>query len=346
MILKMLLTVAAAAVFGFILLKLKVPGGMLIGAIVGVVVLNLLTAQAFFYPKLKVGAQILTGTYMGCMVTREDMKRLKGVYKPFLFVIGCFLCLNIAVAFILSAVSDYSLITCLLATAPGGMSDMPLVAMDMGADASAVAVMQFVRMLFGLAVLPSVVRATVHSEETAAEAPVSLGRGQEKGLKPCLRALAIGAVGGAIGYFAGIPAGALALSLAAVMIASAFAPFTVYMPRWLRRCAQVISGCCIGVSIEAEQLSQLPRLIVPLLILCAGYAACCLGMGTLMHRLFKIDRREAMLALSPAGASDMALIAADMGISSPSLVVIQAGRLIIVTMLFPTIFSLIISLVG
>ena len=45
----------------------------------------------------------------------------------------------------------------LFCAAPGGMSDTPLIAMDMGADSSVVAVMQFVRMLFGMACLPTVI---------------------------------------------------------------------------------------------------------------------------------------------------------------------------------------------
>ena len=41
-----LLTIAVAAAGGLVLLKCKVPGGMLVGAIVSVVLLNLITDQA------------------------------------------------------------------------------------------------------------------------------------------------------------------------------------------------------------------------------------------------------------------------------------------------------------
>jgi uncharacterized membrane protein AbrB (regulator of aidB expression) len=47
MILRLLLTFLVAVLCGFILLKLKVPGGMLVGAIIGVVTLNISTGLAY-----------------------------------------------------------------------------------------------------------------------------------------------------------------------------------------------------------------------------------------------------------------------------------------------------------
>lgn len=48
-----LLTVAAAAGGGLLLMRLRVPGGMLVGAILGAVLVNLTTGQAYigWWPK-------------------------------------------------------------------------------------------------------------------------------------------------------------------------------------------------------------------------------------------------------------------------------------------------------
>ena len=71
----MLLTVLTAAASGLFLLRCRVPGGMLVGAILGVAILNLATEHAFLYPQTRVAAQALTGAYIGCMMTREDISR-------------------------------------------------------------------------------------------------------------------------------------------------------------------------------------------------------------------------------------------------------------------------------
>lgn len=78
----MMLTIAAAALCGLLLLKLKVPGGMLVGAIIGAASLNLITQQAFIYAQTRVLAQSLTGAYIGCMITREDVRHLPPASPP------------------------------------------------------------------------------------------------------------------------------------------------------------------------------------------------------------------------------------------------------------------------
>lgn len=50
-----------------------------------------------------------------------------------------------------------------------------------------------------------------------------------------------------------------------------------------------------------------------------------------------------MLTLSPAGATEMALIAADLGVESANLVVLRLCRLVGVTVLFPNIFQLVVT---
>ena len=66
-----------------------------------------------------------------------------------------------------------------------------------------------------------------------------------------------------------------------------------------------------------------------------------------MSRLFHVQLREAMLTMSPAGASEMALIAADFGLeNSTNLVVLQICRLVGVLVIFPQIFQVIVLILG
>ena len=153
----MALTILAALCAGLLVFKLKVPGGMLVGAILGAAALNVATGQAFIYPQTRMLAQALTGAYIGCMMTREDVRHLPRLIRPYLTVVASLLALNLAMAAFYFRVTDLDLLTCLFCAAPGGMSDTPLIAMDMGADSSVVAVMQFVRMIFGMGCLPSVI---------------------------------------------------------------------------------------------------------------------------------------------------------------------------------------------
>lgn len=70
-----------------------------------------------------------------------------------------------------------------------------------------------------------------------------------------------------------------------------------------------------------------------------------IGVGYFIHRTFGVPLREAMLSLAPAGASEMALIAADLGVESTNLVVLQICRLVGVMLVFPHIYNLILYFV-
>lgn len=343
------LTVLAALCVGLLVFKMKVPGGMLVGAILGAALLNIATGQAFIYPQAKVLAQALTGAYIGCMMTKEDIGHLPRLIRPYLMVLGSLLTLNLIMAALFFRVTNLDLLTCLFCAAPGGMSDTPLIAMDMGADGSVVAVMQFVRMLFGMACLPSVIMLSDRMIEPEAakelEEHVDFSRAvQEKKVRPTFQGfvptLCAAVAAAVLGKLSGVPAGALsaALIVTAWLKLSGKCPG---MPMWLRRMAQIISGCCIGSTITRSQIIQMKQLALPAVALCLGYMICCVGMGLVVSKVFRIQLREAMLTLSPAGATEMALIAADLGVESTDLVVLQICRLVGVTLIFPQIFHVI-----
>lgn len=348
----LILTIAAAALCGLLLLKLKVPGGMLVGAIIGAASLNLITQQAFIYPQARVLAQSLTGAYIGCMMTREDVRHLPRLLRPYLVVIVSLLTLNLTMAALIYRVTDFDLLTSLFCSAPGGISDIPLIAMDMGADASAVAVMQFVRSIFGMACLPSIIvlsdriiepQAAYGTEEKAERRGQKIPAKPKPTLRGFLPTFACALAAGILGKLSGFPAGTMS---AALIVSSVLklSGKTSGMPMWLRRVAQVISGCCIGAGLTRAQALQIGQLFLPALALCLGYIVCCVGIGLLLHKLFHIRLREAMLTMSPAGATEMALIAADLGVESADLVVLQICRLVGVNLLFPHIFNLIVGL--
>lgn len=346
----MILTVASAALCGLLLLKLKIPGGMLVGAIIGAASLSLITQQAFIYSQTRVLAQSLTGAYIGCMMTREDVRHLPRLLRPYLVVIASLLTLNLTMAALICRTTDFDLLTSLFCAAPGGISDIPLIAMDMGADVSAVAVMQFVRSVFGMACLPSIIVLSDRIIEPQAAYGPEERTGNEKDPakpKPTFRGFlptfACALAAGILGKLSGFPAGTMS---AALIVSSALklSGKTSGMPMWLRRAAQVISGCCIGSGLTRAQVLQIKQLFLPALFLCLGYIVCCVGVGCFLHKLFHIRLREAMLAMSPAGATEMALIAADLGVESADLVVLQICRLVGVNLMFPHMFNMIVHL--
>lgn len=350
----MCLTMLLAAVLGILLQRLRVPGGMLVGAILGAAGLNIITGNAFIYLETRVLAQALTGAYVGCMVTREDVARLPELIRPYLTILASLLALNLAMGAFIYWVTEFDLLTCLLAAAPGGITDISLIAMDMGADASVVAVMQFVRMMFGLSCLPAiiVVADRMIEPEVARELDAHgaehhrvAAKKKNATLKGFLPTFCVALGAAVLGKLSGVPAGAMSAALiaTAAMKLSGKCPG---MPLWLRRVAQVVSGCCIGCDITLGQVLQLRQMAFPAVVLCLGYIACCVLAGLLITKLFRIELREAMFTLSPAGATETALIAADLGVESANLAVLQICRFVGVVIFFPHIFRFVLYILA
>lgn len=347
----LLITLAVGIGAGLLLFRLKVPGGMLVGAIIGVCLLNVLTGKAFMYSQAKIAAQLITGTYIGGMITRKEAKHIPEVIKPFSIVIVSLLVLNLTIGFLFMKITSLDRLTCLFCAMPGGMTDTTLIALDMGANSTMVTVMQFIRMLFGLACLPSLI---LLADNKLSGKPSEKLVKKERAKSPTAKksssfiafipTLLIGIVAGLLGRLSKIPAGTMSFSLIAVAIAN-ITGFAKPMPIWLRRLAQVFSGCCIGVSVAPQDLGQLGTMIIPAVILCAAYLLNCVLVGMLIHRWLHISLRESMLFLSPAGATEMALIAADMGITDANLSVLQICRLVSVNVVFPQLFRLILLLI-
>lgn len=342
MISQLILTLSAGFAGGWIFHRLKVPGGMLVGAVLGVAVLSIGFEAAYMPPSAKVLAQLVAGAFIGATVDKDDLHHLRRIIRPALIILSTYLALNIAVGFLVWAVSPLDLATALFAAVPGGISDVPLIAADMGASPARVAVLQFVRLAVGVGVFPAMIGrlCPAPAAETGGEAPA---RAPITDRRPVvfLVTLAVAAVCGLAGHLLRIPAGVITLSMLGVL-ALKLAVGMCWLPMWSKRVAQVLSGACIGCTVSRADLLEMGHLLLPMAIIVLGYTVNCFAMSWLLRRFCGMSPRESMLASTPAGAGDMALISGDLGVSSPDLIVLQIIRLVGVIGIFPQVMGLIL----
>ena len=340
---QLLLTIACALAVGYFLDRIRMPGGMMVGAVLGSSLLGVLAGQSYMPGFAKTTAQIIAGAFIGSGITRDDLREMKTVFKPALILIPCLLGINVAAGLLIYRTSQMDLMTALMCCVPGGISDIPMIAADMGADVSIVTSMQFVRMILGLGVFPLMIRIATGGEAKKADI---IRRRKKKEFKAhyVLFTFIVAALCGMIGKASPMPSGTMGFAtLGSIAFACAF-PGKAQMPRQFRKCAQLLSGAYVGASIGIEQVRVLMTLSIPVLILCSSYILICFGIGFLLFRAGCFDRREGMLAATPAGASDMALISADLGVSNVKLIVLQVLRLVVVVLVFPPVLSFVAHL--
>lgn len=331
---------------GLLLYKLKVPGGMMVGAILSVTILSISSCIAFMPSEAKLTAQCLAGAFIACSVERDDLNNVSKLWKPLLVLLTSLLTCNLLLGALICLCSPLDLLTAMLSAVPGGMSDTPIIAADMGADAGKVAILQFVRMSTGIGVFPSLILLLNKNQSESDGDDPSLEQSAktiQKGIPCFLCTLVAAFLCGFLGKRLGIPAGGLIFSMFGV-IALKFLWGKAWLPIWAKRLAQILSGAYIGCGITQSDVLELRYLIVPALLVLIGYFLHSLLAGQFLHKLFGYSLKTAMLIATPAGASDMALISADLGVGNKAVIELQIIRMVVVISVFPQIIALIVWL--
>ncbi len=345
------LTLLLGTLAGLLINKLRVPGGFLVGAIVGAALFNIFLASAYMPSHTKLLVQIIAGAFIGCSMEKSDLKRLPKIVKPTTIMISAFLILNLAGGVLIHLSSPLDLITSFMSVVPGGISDTPIIADIMGADGPKVAVMQIVRQVLGIGVFPLLIgiydsRRKKQEKDGYREAYMEKRqKSKQKSWQALLCTLIIAAIFGLLGNKTGIPAGAFVFSIISVLILKLLFDFA-YIPKWLKKFAQILSGCYLGSTIVLADVLELRFLLLPLFIIIIGYMANCYFTGIILSKTCGFTRKEAMLITTPAGASDMALISSDMGVKNTDVIILQILRAVMVMTFFPQIINLILYLVG
>ena len=353
-ILWVFITLAAAAGGGLLLNKLKFPAGALVGALLAVGVLNIVTGKMYMPSQIKIIAKAISGLFIGMSVTMDTVRGLKKLFKPAIILVVIIQSLCLAMGVLLSNLSSLDNVTALFSVAPGGMMDMTLMTMDLGGDSSVVAVLQVIRLLSVYCISMPLARFlskrladddSCHLEKQFGVPAKKEALPAEEKKKRILFSAAVALVGGIIGYFLSEWADFGTLLLITCMVISAFVNIKtgkLYMPRSVRRVAQILSGSLIGLNMTYESLIRIRSALIPALIICVGFVIINVVLAFVIHKTCGIKMSTAMLASSAGGASESALVAQDFGASPAIVSVLQVTRLVCTTAIYPVIVKFIL----
>ena len=154
-----LLTACTAVLGGCAGLKLRLPAGALIGAMASTAAMNLLFQAAYMPTEVKFFTQVATGVYIGAKISRSNLGDLRSILRPALVLLAIMLSFAAAMGTLIYSISSLSVPTALFAMAPGGITDMALIAEEMGADSVKVAGMHIVRLIGIVALYPLIIQA-------------------------------------------------------------------------------------------------------------------------------------------------------------------------------------------
>ena len=339
----LLCTLGIGASCGYFFYKKHIPAGLMIGAILGTAIFQVLTGNARVPEEMRFLSQVISGAAIGFAFSREDLKKLPTLLKPLGLLLGGLITANFAIGFLVYRLSSLDIVTSLICCLPGALSTAPIIAAEMGGNMAQVAFLQFIRMSLSIIAFPVLVRLIDRNrEDTAAKS--NSGQRTEKETSPkakinmgqYLFMLIIAVCGGLIGKRLGISGGSIVGAMTLTMICKLCMP-QLSFPVMIKKIAQVLAGIYIGSHISIQDIKSVPLLLIPMLLIIGGYFIYWLFLGLAMQKIFKFEKRAAFLSVIPAGGGDIALIAADLGVENTDLLVMQVFRMIVVTGFFPEI---------
>lgn len=358
------ITIFVGLIGAKIALKYKIPAGAMIGSLLAVAVFSILTGKAVLPQSYKIITQISTGTFIGAKIKADDVKGLKYVFFPAITMVVLMAVINFLMGFFVYKFTDIDIVTALFATAPGGITDMTIIAYDFGADSSKVAVLQLIRLISVIGIIPTLIKFMMKKfpEKTKSKnnlEEISENKSENnfqdsdelkletektkslsENLKKVVITLSIGGITGVLGFFMGIPAGAMSVSMTGVAVYNIFSS-KAYMPIKLRQLIQVLAGALIGAKMTMGDVIGLKDIALPVIMVVIGFCAMNLFLGILVYRITDFSVQTALFAASPGGMSDMSIIASELGADAPKVAVMQFLRLVSVVAVYPILIDFI-----
>ena len=337
--------------------KLKLPAPAMIGSMLLVGIMNIIFGYAYFPKLIKVFTQAIAGAYIGQSIYRKDIKNIKYLWKALVLLLFILSVNTILVGFLMNHFFNVDLVTALLASVAGGVTDISLISIDMGAQTSTVALLQMSRLLIVMVTFPFWITWFTRNEKTVLNDKISdqkevINNRVNDYLNSVLKndqikivfTVMIALIAGIIGYYLSIPAGVLIFSIAFITLFNCTTN-CVIVPLKLKTLAQLLAGSLVGSTINYETFLNLKNLIGPCVILITSYVIVNIIYSLICKKYNLLDLKSAMFASCPAGGSDIALIAADLGADMVKIAIIQAIRMVYVIAVMPQIIALIVKIV-
>jgi membrane AbrB-like protein len=152
---KVALTLVCAFVGGYLGYLLKIPAGVMIGSMFGVALANLSGLPLGKFPNWTFFIlQVVLGASLGLQINRGSVLELKAAWLPAIIITVATVLFGLGVSWMITKVTGWDSITSFFASAPGGATDMVLLAHGTNADIPKVLALHMVRLATVILTVP------------------------------------------------------------------------------------------------------------------------------------------------------------------------------------------------
>jgi membrane AbrB-like protein len=329
--------VAGAVLLSLALAVLGAPSPTLFGGLVAGLVRALASRGRVTVPaRATAAAQAVIGVTVGALVDPETLGAVASNWLPVLLVTLATLALSLAAGLLLRLQRGISPVTSAFSMIAGGASGIIAMARELGADERMVAVLQYLRVLLIVALMPVV--ATVAygapvSGDVAGSAPA--GPGWAPGLLFTVGCAVVGLVAGRL---VRLP---MAILLGP-MVAAAAVELTglgagTQVPGPVADAAFLVIGLQVGLSFTRESLRTIGRALPMALVAIVGLIVASAGLGAVLAATTGASALDGYLATTPGGLYAVLATASGSGADVTFVLAVQVLRLVVMLLSAPMV---------
>ncbi len=326
--------------------KLKIPAAGFLGPLLFVGATSIFGLPQPVYPPASIIVlQAVFGAFLGCQADRDSVLRIRSMGLPVAIITVWTVVSSFLFAFVLAHTTGVDVKTSFLATVPGGVAEMSAMSIALGGHTAIVAAMQTLRVIGTMGVIPLLTKRLLGTQAQdpqvplASVAPIAAAVDARSGPAAWLASLVMGLAGGILFVQFQVPAGGILGAMAVVAVARVAGLGLARPPAWLRIVAMCGMGSYVGTTFSDQTLIQLRDIAIPAIVLTAATVVGSVALARLVQLRTGMDYACALLACAPAGVTQMAIIADEIGADALMVTIFQLTRLMSCVFLMPLLFA-------
>jgi membrane AbrB-like protein len=316
---------------GVLALSAGLPAAALIGSTLAVAVAAALRIPLAVQPRLRDLAFVVIGISLGAGVEAEALDQIGAWSLSLVLLVACLGTTLLIGTLLLQQLFGMDRSTAILAASPGTMSNAIALSLDGRGDATAILILQVIRLLALVTVVPPVAMLIDADSGFAPAAPMDL--------LPLAVLVGAALALGLWGTRLGIPAACLLFG----MILSAWAHVVGLAngptPVWVVNASFVVTGTVLGARLTAVTATQLLQMSKAGLLLVVSAVAVSLGFAALTHILTGLPLAQIWIAFAPGGVEAMAAIGLALGYDPAYVAIHHFARILALVVMIPLILS-------
>ena len=326
-----------------ILEALKLPGGIMIGAMIAAIIMATADARIRMPPRPIIAVQGVVGFMIASTIPQTILADLAHDWPLLLVGLVGVIVASTGIGIALMRSGALPGATGVWGMAPGASTPMILMAEENGADARLVAVMHKVRTMIVVVLAACVASASAPSVVAPSGiAKVGWFPPVAWGWLVVTLTLAVGTA--LFASWLRVFTGPMLVSLCLAIALQSLGWIKIELPPWLLAICYAIVGWTVGLGFTRPIVWYALRLLPLIVAASVALIVLCVALGAVMVVLGGIDPMTAYLATSPGGADSIAIIAASTNVDMRFVMAMQITRLVIVMLVAPSFSRWIVRL--